>query len=688
MTVTDNYNPATALTSYYLDRTTRTIGRHWATEKLVHDLGALGLLTFFEGPGPNPMALTGASTSKLWLRADNGVTATSCQFRRYSGTGDETDEATWITVTPGAYLLHLGNLSPATSLETFATRTAAAAASISSGVTYFMTAGYSAVGDRGDGLYEKVGSEPSHAGKVQSTDGAWWELVPPYRITQFGADSSGTNDCSTAFKNALLATIAVGGGKVIVPRGTYKVSATIQPGTIAGDIIIEFEAGAELVAATGLDDPVLDLRPSASAITDYTCRIINPKIDCSAGTTAVGTDGCSAINAQYYRQLIVKDPDLYGGSDPTNTNSDSGISAVACTYARIEGGTISGFGDAGVYPGGDNNIGATGDGSVIEIVGTYFYRCHNAVTPKRELEYLLVDSCKIEECVAGIVASEVSPYVGPVRKMDIRNNRFKKCTANIARFRGPTTGSFVNNIVEDWGYDYTGVTSAGGNAIALLLYGTSGLKCTGNVFELVDWTLDQHVAVLLDNVTLNATLYTQGGHHFEGNTYRGLNYGIYEGTGGTRSDYVEELFDTVTTPFGGSFHTDSLATYRDAAGKRQFNRVGGNTFPVTRALEHKASSVTLTAADSGGVYTNIGATSLVVITLPAAAAGIEFTFYVTDTDGIRVTAAAGDFILTNTGASSSGGTATNTSPYSALTLRAVSSDSWVATCYTGTWTLA
>jgi hypothetical protein len=582
---------------------------------------------------------------------------------------------------------YLNAFVSSTAVPIYQTKAALEAATVSGTLDSVVTLGYSAAGDRGGITYKRVGSEPSHTAKAQSDDGAWWEAASIENILQFGADPTGTNDVSTAFKNALLATVAVGGGKVIVPRGTYKVSASIQPGTIAGDIIIEFE-GAKLVAATGLDDPVLDLRPSASAITDYTCRIINPKIDCSAGTTAVGTDGCTAINAQYYRQLIIKNPDLYGGSNPTNTNSDSGVSAISCAHTRIEGGTIAGFGDAGVYPSGDNTAGATGDGSVTEIVGTYFYRCNVGVTPKRELEYLLVEGCKFEECVAGIVAAEVSPYVAPARKMDIRGNRFKKCKANIARYRGITTGSFSDNIVEDWGYDYTGTTSAGGNAIALLAYGTSNLKCTNNVFELVEWARDQHVAVLLDNVTLDGTPYTQGNHHFEGNTYRGAAYGIYEGSGGTRSDYVGEIFDDVTTPFGGSFHVDSLASYRVITSKRDFSRLNGIVRPITGAIEHKASSVTLTAADSGGVYTNIGATALVVITLPAAAAGLKYTFIVTDSDGIQIKAVSGDYILTNTGASTSGGTATNTSPYSSITLEAVSSDSFVATAMTGTWTLA
>jgi hypothetical protein len=42
---------------------------------------------------------------------------------------------------------------------------------------YVRTAGYATAGDDGGALYMKVGSEPAHAGKIQSADGTWWELA-------------------------------------------------------------------------------------------------------------------------------------------------------------------------------------------------------------------------------------------------------------------------------------------------------------------------------------------------------------------------------------------------------------------------------------------------------------------------------------------------------------------------------
>ncbi|WP_186372761.1 tail fiber/spike domain-containing protein [Yersinia aleksiciae] len=48
---------------------------------------------------------------------------------------------------------------------------------IPTGVTYISVDGYYSAGDGGAANYKKVDSEPTHPGKIQSADGAWWEFV-------------------------------------------------------------------------------------------------------------------------------------------------------------------------------------------------------------------------------------------------------------------------------------------------------------------------------------------------------------------------------------------------------------------------------------------------------------------------------------------------------------------------------
>lgn len=92
----------------------------------------------------------------------------------------------------------------------FSTRTLFAQANIPPVVQFVLVAGYSAAGDGGGSIYKRVALQPSHPGKVQTADGAWWEIVTPILDPrQFGAKAdfnlltdTGT-DNSTAISDVL-----------------------------------------------------------------------------------------------------------------------------------------------------------------------------------------------------------------------------------------------------------------------------------------------------------------------------------------------------------------------------------------------------------------------------------------------------------------------------------------------------
>lgn len=119
---------------------------------------------------------------------------------------------------------------------TFATRTAAAAATIGSGVNFLNVAGYSVVGDGGAALYVRRASEPSHPGKFQNVDGSWWELIAsPIKPQMLGAVNNDTTDDSTPLQAAINTAIAK---KVALycPGGAgYRLTATL---TINGPLLI------------------------------------------------------------------------------------------------------------------------------------------------------------------------------------------------------------------------------------------------------------------------------------------------------------------------------------------------------------------------------------------------------------------------------------------------------------------
>lgn len=84
-------------------------------EQIAVDLYEAGVIDMFKGiNGSNPMSLSGASTSKLWLKAyDNPPTGgeddTHGQLMAYVS-GDSTDENNWSELTPALFAAHLVGL--------------------------------------------------------------------------------------------------------------------------------------------------------------------------------------------------------------------------------------------------------------------------------------------------------------------------------------------------------------------------------------------------------------------------------------------------------------------------------------------------------------------------------------------------------------------------------------------------
>jgi hypothetical protein len=115
------------------------------------------------------------------------------------------------------------------------------------------------------------------------------------------------------------------------------------------------------------------------------------------------------------------------------------------------------------------------------------------------------------------------------------------------------------------------------------------------------------------------------------------------------------------------------------------------TFLSQRLVEANTAGVgapnVLLSAESGTILTNQGVAALNYHTLPTAATGLVFTFYVQDADGLRVTASAGDVIRINTSVSATAGYAQSTTIGSSVTLCAINTTEWVATSTIGTWTL-
>lgn len=83
----------------------------------------------------------------------------------------------------------------------FDTRADVEASDVNLDDSYLRIAGYASPGDGGGALYKRVVSEPSHEGKIQSADGAWWELSElTVNPTMFGAFGDGVADDQPALQ--------------------------------------------------------------------------------------------------------------------------------------------------------------------------------------------------------------------------------------------------------------------------------------------------------------------------------------------------------------------------------------------------------------------------------------------------------------------------------------------------------
>jgi hypothetical protein len=110
----------------------------------------------------------------------------------------------------------------------FATAAAVEAVDVSILTLYVRTAGYTTEGDGGGALYKRVASEPSHIGKIQSSDGTWFELAElEPNIKQFGAEGGAADD-TDIMEGAAAYCIAKGNRYLKVPAGTWSMHAVLN----------------------------------------------------------------------------------------------------------------------------------------------------------------------------------------------------------------------------------------------------------------------------------------------------------------------------------------------------------------------------------------------------------------------------------------------------------------------------
>lgn len=243
----------------------------------------------------------------------------------------------------------LGVPEAETTQRVFDTRSAVEGATIESAVNAIVTGGYLNSEDGGGGTYARVAGEPTHEGKVQSADGAWWELVHPIGPKQFGAKADGFTDDRAAIQNAIEMLKAVRSDTAarVLDLGneSYVIDDTVVlEGTAANNREFNVQlANGELKASSTfpLAEPLLEVSSFAWASGAH-----NVRFECdfrACGPLSVGGPG-GAFHTFFdhceVRRVYRADTSLgYGMQIGTFKISTSGLSGSFNRGDTITGGT-------------------------------------------------------------------------------------------------------------------------------------------------------------------------------------------------------------------------------------------------------------------------------------------------------------------------------------------------------------
>ncbi|MEM1344127.1 MAG: glycosyl hydrolase family 28-related protein, partial [Pseudomonadota bacterium] len=266
------------------------------------------------------------------------------------------------------------------------TRAAITSENVPAAVTAFRTTGYTSAGDGGGALYLRVGAEPAHAGKVQSGDGAWWELQPdPYlNARQIGAQGDDTTDDTLAIKDWLDTAVALG-APAFLPDGVYLMQTGIDV-LLSASLSVTCARDATLKA--GAIDRVLlritspDTDPSAFFSLLWQGGIF----DTSQALFGIGEGAGSGLQPRRLNNVVIRDATFTTRTprDATPLRGDSGITSVEVFSMLIEGCRFFGHPDAGVYLSGGASSSTDDDGGFTKILSCDFEECVSAITVKRQ----------------------------------------------------------------------------------------------------------------------------------------------------------------------------------------------------------------------------------------------------------------------------------------------------------------
>ncbi|UYT57504.1 hypothetical protein OHI65_13510 [Brucella sp. MAB-22] len=355
----------------------------------------------------------------------------------------------------------LGDLS---NVNTYGSVADVQAASIGEGVLFLRTAGYYAAGTGGGAIYKRVATQPNHAGKIQSSDGAWWELAESNPlITMFGAIADGTTDVSDRWQEALnfikLQGDGLGGGLGVPNNGRdYIVKKTL---TFPLDCVIELY---------GIGMPRVRFQPPAPDVASDFIKmgsgVYSQSINILRGVViwGNGATGRNCITGQYLSNLKLYDVFMFNFVGWC-------VDVADCYCFSMVGGQAVGNSD-GVAAGGIRLTRASGNQGLMSHVRVNGFKGANKTGltiagSGTDSHYgMRIDNCSFEYNTLGI-------FVNAARGLTVDTCYFEFNTeSNI------TVNGGANNLVQSISFVGNSVFEGGCNFI-----NARGLTVSGNSFQ-------------------------------------------------------------------------------------------------------------------------------------------------------------------------------------------------------------
>ena len=193
-------------------------------------------------PPLNPLA------GELWFESDTGNL-----YVYY----DDGDSAQWVHISGATGVEGPTGLTGPAGEGFYDTAVGMAAVYVSSEINALHTSGFATVGDGGAAEYKRALFEPSHAGKIHTADGAWWELAErETNAKMFGAVEEGA-DAAPAIQAFFDHAMAVPIHKAKLEGKFNVASGLVIDGTGTGTRAICFELDVVLQATAAIDTMVL-----------------------------------------------------------------------------------------------------------------------------------------------------------------------------------------------------------------------------------------------------------------------------------------------------------------------------------------------------------------------------------------------------------------------------------------------